>query len=108
MKIAAIVGLVQRRLPDLLAVHAFGSRAQGTAGPDSDLDLAVADPKKTRSGYAAAGERFATDYTRQDAAVLNIQRTCEAAIDMGQHMVRVLETRLDHFTVFSSRMLRSN
>jgi hypothetical protein len=39
---------------------------------------------------------------------LNIQRTCEAAIDMGQHMVRVLETRLDHFTVFSSRMLRSN
>jgi hypothetical protein len=39
---------------------------------------------------------------------LNIQRACEAAIDMGQHAIRVLETHLDHFTVFSSRMLRAN
>jgi len=31
---------------------------------------------------------FATDYTRQDAAVLNVQRACEAALDMGQHLVR--------------------
>jgi uncharacterized protein YutE (UPF0331/DUF86 family) len=31
---------------------------------------------------------FATDYTRQDAAVLNIQRACEAALDMGQYLVR--------------------
>lgn len=38
-------GPVLRRLraalPTLLAVHAFGSQVQGTAGPDSDLDLAV-------------------------------------------------------------------
>lgn len=31
---------------------------------------------------------FAMDFTRQDAAVLNVQRTCEAALDMGQHIVR--------------------
>ncbi|MDP3653066.1 MAG: DUF86 domain-containing protein [Rhodoferax sp.] len=31
---------------------------------------------------------FATDFTRQDAAVLNVQRACEAALDMGQHIVR--------------------
>jgi uncharacterized protein YutE (UPF0331/DUF86 family) len=31
---------------------------------------------------------FATDYTRQDAAILNIQRACEAALDMGQHLIR--------------------
>jgi len=37
----AIVQLLQQRLPGLLAVYAFGSRVQGTAGPDSDLDLAV-------------------------------------------------------------------
>lgn len=116
-----------------------------------------------REEYAAAGERFATDYTRQDAAVLNIQRACEAAIDMGQHVVRrdrlgvpqgtreifgllvqarriepplaealqrmvgfrniavhqyqalqlpilirILETHLDEFTVFSSLMLRAS
>lgn len=28
-------------LPGLVSVHAFGSRIGGTAGPDSDLDLAV-------------------------------------------------------------------
>ncbi|MBM3202646.1 DUF86 domain-containing protein, partial [Candidatus Woesearchaeota archaeon] len=26
--------------------------------------------------------------TRQDAAILNIQRACEAALDMGQHLIR--------------------
>ena len=46
MKTEAIVGLLRQRLPDLLAVYAFGSRAQGTAGPDSDLDIAVLTPKK--------------------------------------------------------------
>nr|WP_261373387.1 DUF86 domain-containing protein [Rheinheimera sp. YQF-1] len=32
---------------------------------------------------------FATDFTRQDAAILNIQRACEAALDMGQHLIRL-------------------
>ena len=31
---------------------------------------------------------FTTDFTRQDAAVLNVQRACEAVLDMGQHLVR--------------------
>jgi uncharacterized protein YutE (UPF0331/DUF86 family) len=43
---------------------------------------------RAREEYAAAGVHFATDYTRQDAAVLNIQRACEAALDMGQHLIR--------------------
>lgn len=43
---------------------------------------------RAREEYAAAGEHFDTDYTRQDAAVLNIQRASEAALDMGQHLVR--------------------
>lgn len=38
--------------------------------------------------YAANPEGFAGDYTRQDAAILNIQRACEAALDMGQHLIR--------------------
>jgi predicted nucleotidyltransferase len=37
----AIVQLLCARLPRLLAIHAFGSQIDGTAGPDSDLDLAV-------------------------------------------------------------------
>jgi len=41
MNRSAIVHTLQERLPGLLAVYAFGSRIQGTAGPQSDLDLAV-------------------------------------------------------------------
>ena len=35
------VRTLQARLPGLLAVYGFGSRVQGTEGPDSDLDMAV-------------------------------------------------------------------
>ena len=37
----AIIKTLQTNVPKLLAVYAFGSRIQGTAGPESDLDLAV-------------------------------------------------------------------
>lgn len=43
---------------------------------------------RVREEHRAAGAQFATDFTRQDAAILNIQRACEAAIDMGQHVIR--------------------
>ena len=36
-----ILKRVQDRLPDLLALYAFGSRIQGQVNADSDLDLAV-------------------------------------------------------------------
>ena len=44
----AIQQLLRARLPSLQAIYAFGSRINGSAGPDSDLDLAV-----LVSGYAA-------------------------------------------------------
>jgi len=31
---------------------------------------------------------FETNFSRQDAAVMNIQRACEAALDMGNHVIR--------------------
>jgi predicted nucleotidyltransferase len=37
----AIVQTLRASLPGLLSIHAFGSSIQGTAGPGSDLDLAV-------------------------------------------------------------------
>lgn len=43
---------------------------------------------RAREEYAAAGAGFATDFTRQDAAILNIQRACEAALDLGHHLIR--------------------
>lgn len=41
MSQAAIIQTLQAGLPNLLAIYAFGSRIQGTAQIDSDLDLAV-------------------------------------------------------------------
>ena len=43
---------------------------------------------RAREEYLRDVAAFATDFTRQDAAVLNIQRACEAALDMGQHVIR--------------------
>jgi uncharacterized protein YutE (UPF0331/DUF86 family) len=43
---------------------------------------------RAREEYASDPASFATNFTRQDAAILNIQRACEAALDMGQHLIR--------------------
>lgn len=43
---------------------------------------------RVREEYEKDPATFATDFTRQDSAVLNIQRACEAALDMGQHLIR--------------------
>ena len=43
---------------------------------------------RAREEYAKNPATFAEDFTRQDAAILNIQRACEAALDMAQHLIR--------------------
>lgn len=43
---------------------------------------------RAREEYNADPDGFAANYTRQDAAILNIQRACEAALDMGNHLIR--------------------
>lgn len=43
---------------------------------------------RAREEYARDPASFALDSTRQDAAILNVLRACEAALDMGQHLVR--------------------
>ncbi|MDP3616648.1 MAG: DUF86 domain-containing protein, partial [Rhodoferax sp.] len=43
---------------------------------------------RAREEFECDPATFATNFTRQDAAVLNIQRACEAVLDMGQHLVR--------------------
>ena len=44
--------------------------------------------RRAREEYLADPNGFASNFTRQDAAILNIQRACEAALDMGQHIIR--------------------
>lgn len=43
---------------------------------------------RAREEYAVDPSTFSESPTRQDAAILNIQRACEAALDMGQHLIR--------------------
>lgn len=43
---------------------------------------------RAREEYHKEPGTFVTDHTRQDAAILNIQRACEAALDLGQHLIR--------------------
>ena len=43
---------------------------------------------RAREEYYVDKESFSDNLTRQDAAILNIQRACEAALDMGQHLIR--------------------
>lgn len=46
---------------------------------------------RARQELTAAGDGFASDYTRQDAAVLNITRACEQAIDLANHLIKKLK-----------------
>lgn len=61
---------------------------------------------RAREEYERGPESFATDFTRQDAAILNVQRACEAALDMGQHLIRrermgVPQSARDVFTLLA-------
>ncbi|GHT00627.1 hypothetical protein AGMMS50276_26890 [Synergistales bacterium] len=43
--------------------------------------------ERAREEFYKDESSFDKDYTRQDAAILNIQRACEAAIDMGHRVI---------------------
>lgn len=44
--------------------------------------------ERARSEREQAGASFRTDYTRQDAAVLNVMRACEGAVDLANMLLR--------------------
>lgn len=63
--------------------------------------------KRAREEYSRDPDTFDRDFTRQDAAILNIQRACEAALDMGQHLIRrhrlgLPQSARDVFTLLAS------
>jgi len=43
---------------------------------------------RARQEYQKDPVSFALDLSRQDAAILNIVRGCDAAVAMGQHLIR--------------------
>jgi len=61
---------------------------------------------RAREEYYADPDTFGTDHTRHDAAILNVQRACEAALDIGQYLVRrerlgVPQSARDVFTLLA-------
>jgi uncharacterized protein YutE (UPF0331/DUF86 family) len=42
--------------------------------------------KRIREVYVEAQANFASDYTRQDSVILNLQRACEASIDIANYL----------------------
>ncbi|MBM9536684.1 type VII toxin-antitoxin system HepT family RNase toxin [Desulfobulbus alkaliphilus] len=61
---------------------------------------------RAREEYADDPEGFSHNFTRQDAAILNIQRACEAVLDMGHHLIRrerlgVPQSARDVFTLLA-------
>lgn len=66
--------------------------------------------KRAREEYDKDPDTFATDYTRQDAAILNIQRACEASLDMANHLIRsqklgIPQSSRDAFTLLEQANL---
>lgn len=45
--------------------------------------------RRAREVYGGLDANLTDDLTRQDSIVLNIQRACEAAVDLAMHLVRV-------------------
>jgi len=44
--------------------------------------------ERAREERAAAGDDFRADFTRQDVAILNVLRACEAAVDLANMLIR--------------------
>jgi uncharacterized protein YutE (UPF0331/DUF86 family) len=43
---------------------------------------------RARAEYSADPDNFATNFTRQDAAVMNVLRACEQSIDLANHLIK--------------------
>lgn len=61
---------------------------------------------RVREEYGGDGRRLRDDLTRQDSIVLNLQRACEAAIDLAMHVVRVRRLGVPQETRQAFEMLR--
>ena len=44
--------------------------------------------RRAREEYEADPDGFSSNYTRQDAAILNVMRACETAIDLANYVIR--------------------
>lgn len=62
---------------------------------------------RAREEYAEAGHAFRQDFTRQDAAILNVLRACESAVDLANVLVRTRKLGVPKDTKGSFALLES-
>lgn len=62
---------------------------------------------RAREEYQNAGNNFKTDFTHQDAAILNVVRACELAIDLANHIVQKRKIGLPSTSRESFELLHS-
>ena len=63
--------------------------------------------RRAREEYQADRDGFASNYTRQDAALLNVLRACETAIDLANHVIRVHKLGIPVSSADSFKLLRT-
>ena len=44
--------------------------------------------QRIKEVYAEVGDNLLTDFTRQDSILLNLQRACEASIDLANYVIK--------------------
>ena len=63
--------------------------------------------RRAREEYQADRDGFAANYTRQDAALLNVLRACETAIDLANHVIRANKLGIPVSSADSFNLLRA-
>lgn len=63
--------------------------------------------RRAREEYRKDPGGFAGDYTLQDAAILNIVRACETAIDLANHAIRVRKLGVPVSTADAFELLKA-
>ena len=61
---------------------------------------------RAREEYQKNPDGFETDYTRQDAAILNVIRACEQAIDLANHIIKKHKMGIPASTAESFELLQ--
>jgi len=63
--------------------------------------------RRARDEYQKDPGGFASNYTQQDAAMLNVVRACETAIDLANHVIRLRKLGIPLSTAESFELLRA-
>ena len=63
--------------------------------------------RRAREEYQADRDGFAANYTRQDAALLNVLRACETAIDLANYVIRANKLGIPVSSADSFKLLRA-